>query len=97
MDFPLDALFGLQWRCGTSPQEVGQCVLASIVLTFFFFFYAFIVNLFHNPWIHQTTFDADVSSVEISLEEQEVIVKGTAPFELVEEKIKGTRKEVREN
>ena len=41
--------------------------------------------------------DADVSSVEIFLEEQEVIFKGTAFFELVEEKIKGTHKEVRAN
>lgn len=36
-----------------------------------------------------------VSSFDISLEKQEVIVKGTAPYETVLEKIKKTGKEVR--
>lgn len=36
-----------------------------------------------------------VSSFDVSLEKQEVIVKGTAPYDEVLEKIKKTGKEVR--
>ena len=41
--------------------------------------------------------DTGVSSFDISLEKQEVVVKATAPYETVLEKIKKTGKEVRES
>jgi len=54
------------------------------------------------PYFHTSTHfeltlrNTGVSSFEISLDKQEVIVKGTAPYDTVLEKIKKTGKEVRQ-
>lgn len=50
----------------------------------------------HRPRAHRLTHRATgVSSYDISLEKQEVIVKGSIGYELLLEKIKKTGKEVR--